>query len=150
MERTQADVPAAAGALQGSDVFHGIGLIRSKLTPSRLPSGAIARASLIERFQGGSRGVLTLVSAPAGYGKTTLLTEWFASRAEGSTAWVSLDRDDTDPVRLWSHLIAALADVEPGVGLSSLADVRAYPDDIVAHALPKLLEELPVDGPDLV
>ena len=90
------------------------------------------------------------MSAPAGYGKTTLLTELSASRAPGSTAWVSLDRDDTDPVRLWSHVIAALAEAEPGVGLSSLAEVRAYPDDIVAHALPKLLEELPVDGRDLV
>jgi LuxR family maltose regulon positive regulatory protein len=52
-------------------------------------------------------GQLTLVSAPAGYGKTLLLAEW-ASRRPESTAWVSLDADDDDR-RFWSSVLTALA-----------------------------------------
>jgi LuxR family maltose regulon positive regulatory protein len=120
------------------------------MAPSRLPGGFIPRPALIERLRGGSSCVLTLLSAPAGFGKTTLLTEWVTSRGQGSTSWVSLDKGDTDPVRLWSHVIAALAESEPGVGAASLAAVRARPDDIAAYALPKLLEELPLEGSDHV
>ena len=63
---------------------------------------------------------------------------------------MSLDRRDTDPVRLWTHLIVALNEVEPRAGTASLAALRARPDQIEEHVLPVLLEELTGDGPDLV
>ena len=50
-------------------------------------------------------------------------------------AWVSLDRRDTDPVRLWTHLIVALNEVEPRAGTASLAALRARPDQIEEHVL---------------
>ena len=57
---------------------------------------------------------LTLVSAPAGYGKTTLLTQWReAEKANLSFAWVSLDEQDNDPARLWRHIVEALRRVTP-------------------------------------
>ena len=136
-------------------VFHdvpstGTGLIRSKLAPGRLPSGTIARPRLADRLTSGRGCLLTLVSAPAGFGKTTLLTEWVSTRAEGSVAWVSLDKADRDPVRLWTHLIAALAGTGRGIGSASSAAVRMRPEEIETFALPILLEELSVEGPEVV
>jgi LuxR family maltose regulon positive regulatory protein len=58
---------------------------------------------------------VTLVSAPAGFGKTTLLTEWLASY-RAPTAWVSLDARDSDPSVFWAYVIAAVARAVPGVG----------------------------------
>ena len=55
-----------------------VGVIRSKILPRRLPTGAVSRPLLVERLRAGRGCGLTLVSAPAGYGKTTLLTAWLA------------------------------------------------------------------------
>ncbi len=88
------------------------------------------------------------MSAPAGFGKTTLVTAWASELA--SVAWVSLDKGDTDPARLWTHVIAALSATEARAGTMSLAAVKARPDEIEKYALPQLFEELPRDGPDLV
>jgi LuxR family maltose regulon positive regulatory protein len=123
------------------------GLIRSKLSPGRLPSGVVSRPSLLERLGAGDRAALTLVSAPAGFGKTTLVTAWASELA--SVAWVSLDKADTDPARLWTHVIAALSATESRAGTTSLAAVKARPDEIDKYALPALFEELPREGPDL-
>src|SRR5204862_2907186 len=98
----------------------------------------------------GRRSALTLVSAPAGFGKTTLLTSWAAASDSSSVAWVSLDKADTDPARLWTHVIAALASIEPRVGTTSLAALRAGPDQIESSVLPRLLDELSADGPELL
>lgn len=125
----------------------GNGLIRSKLAPGRLPSGVVSRPALLERLSKGHRCSLTLVSAPAGFGKTTLVTAWASEHS--SVAWVSLDKGDTDPARFWAHVIAALAVTELRAGTTSLAAVKARPDEIANHALPKLLEEISRDGPDL-
>jgi len=123
------------------------GLIRGKLSPGRLPSGVVSRPALLERLNEGHRCALTLVSAPAGFGKTTVVTAWASELA--AVAWVSLDRRDTDPARFWTHVIAALAATEPRAGTTSLAAVKAHPEEIETYALPKLLEELLRDGPRL-
>ena len=127
------------------------GVIRSKMSPSRLPSGAIARPALVQRLRAGRGRSLTLVSAPAGYGKTTLLAEWVAADPSVAVAWVSLDRRDSDPTRLWLHLIAALALVRAARRhRESLAALRERPDQIEEYSLPLLLDELGDEGPDLV
>ena len=126
------------------------GVIRSKILPRRLPTGAISRPSLIERLEAGKVADLSLLSAPAGYGKTTLLTAWLATTTFRRFAWVSLDPRDIDPVRLWTHVILALHGVEPRAGTESLDALRASPDQIEDHVLPVLLEELSIDGPDVV
>jgi LuxR family maltose regulon positive regulatory protein len=63
---------------------------------------------------------LTLISAPAGFGKTTLVTEWIASRGEGITSlpftWLSLDENDDDPTRFFTYILAALQSVNPDIG----------------------------------
>ncbi len=124
------------------------GVIAGKLAPARLPQGAVARPALLERLRAGRGRALTLVSAPAGFGKTTLLTAW-ANQPGPPVAWVSLDRGDTDPARLWAHIIAALAVHEPLAGTASLRALRARPAEIEQFMLPRLLEELPREGPAL-
>ena len=128
----------------------GDGLIRSKLAPHRLPRGVVSRPQLLEELRRGRDRALTLVSAPAGFGKTTLLTEWVETDAATSFAWVTLDPDDVEPVRLWTHVIAAIAQHESTVGGRSLEALRSNPDRVVDAALPVLIDELAEGTGDLV
>ena len=69
----------------------------------------LARDRLVERLRAGAGTKVTLVAAPAGYGKTTLLGIWReAEEATRPVAWLSLDEGDNDPVVLWSYILAAL------------------------------------------
>ncbi|GHO46611.1 LuxR family transcriptional regulator [Ktedonospora formicarum] len=91
--------------------------IVSKLTIPALPSHVLARPRLIMRLQEGVQGRLTLLSAPAGWGKTTLLRQWCGERITQHLAlsWLSLDTEDNQLTRFWSHLIAALDTLVPGL-----------------------------------
>ncbi|MBV9229552.1 MAG: LuxR family transcriptional regulator, partial [Chloroflexi bacterium] len=80
----------------------------------------VSRSHLVERLQEGVAGPLTLISAPAGFGKTTLLTQWRASSGI-PVAWLSLESEDNEPVRFLSYLIAALQTLDPGIGTTALA-----------------------------
>jgi LuxR family maltose regulon positive regulatory protein len=122
-------------------------LLRSKLTPARARKGIAPRRRLLDRLREGRGSRLTLLCAPAGYGKTTLLAQWFeADRERTPFAWVSADEGDSDPVRLWSHLIVGLQGVHPRAGTESLEALRGGPAAIESVALPLLLEEL-ADAP---
>src|SRR5215831_18335181 len=90
----------------------------------------------------GQGHLLTLMCAPAGYGKTTLLAQWCQAQAGGSFAWVTLDKGDSDPVRFWTYLICAIAGIEPAVGQTSLQALSPQPDRLIGEALPRLLSEL--------
>ena len=119
---------------------------RAKLAPQRMPRGAIRRPALVEILGQGSGATLTLICAPAGFGKTTLLTEWVETASTSALptafAWVTLDSRDNEPVRFWRHVIAALAGASPGVGERSLEAIRAGPDRILDAALPLLFDDL--------
>jgi LuxR family maltose regulon positive regulatory protein len=67
---------------------------------------------------------LILVSAPAGFGKTTLVTEWL-HHCKRPAAWLSLDRDDNEPARFWRYVVAALQTVDPGLGETARAALEA-------------------------
>ncbi len=88
-------------------------IISTKLHIPRSRTALVARPRLIRRLDEGLNRILTLVTAPAGYGKTTLLGEWAATREE-PVAWVSLDAGDNDRMRFWGHTIAALKQCCPG------------------------------------
>ncbi len=97
-------------------------LLATKLYLPRPRAGLVPRPRLSERLDAGAAATLLLVSAPAGFGKTTLLAEWLAAPSEGRrVAWVSLDRDDNDPVVFWSYVISALGTAVPGIGANELA-----------------------------
>jgi LuxR family transcriptional regulator, maltose regulon positive regulatory protein len=85
-------------------------LVYTKLRPSQARPELVARPRLTAKLERESGRKLTLISAPAGFGKTTLLVEWLKGREDGdqSVAWVSLDEGDNDPVRFLSYVVAAL------------------------------------------
>ena len=87
-------------------------LLETKFYVPRSRRGLVPRPRLRERLDRGTASKLTLVSAPAGFGKTTLLTEWLAAgpaapAGERLAAWLSLDRGDNDPASFWAYVIAA-------------------------------------------
>ena len=92
--------------------------LRSKLLAPQLHEDSIVRHRLVERLVD-RPAPIWLLSAPAGYGKTTLVTQALEDRA-AATAWVSVDRADNDPVRFWTHVAASL--LGDGPELDELAD----------------------------
>jgi LuxR family maltose regulon positive regulatory protein len=96
-------------------------LLQTKLFIPPLRQELVSRPRLVDRLNAGLRGELTLVSAPAGFGKTTLLSEWVRQHEEVASsaasplarhfAWISLDVGDNDPVRFWRYVVAALRGV---------------------------------------
>jgi LuxR family maltose regulon positive regulatory protein len=82
-------------------------LLETKLYVPRRRRSVVPRPRLSERLNRGAEAKLTLVSAPAGFGKTTLLAEWLADAPadEWSAAWLSLDQRDNDPALFWTYLI---------------------------------------------
>ena len=96
-----------------------IALLETKLYVPRPRRGLVLRPRLSERLDRAAVSKLVLVSAPAGFGKTTLLTEWLAARPAALAdrrlaAWLSLDRGDNDPASFWAYVIAALRTVASG------------------------------------
>ncbi|CAM5785849.1 LuxR C-terminal-related transcriptional regulator [Brevibacillus borstelensis] len=87
-------------------------IIATKLHIPRSRSPLVVRSRLTHRLHEGLDRALTLITAPAGYGKTTLLGEWVTT-LEKPVAWVSLDQADNDRMRFWAHTIAALKQAYP-------------------------------------
>jgi len=87
-------------------------IVRSKLQRPRESGDFIARSELLALLEAGSNRPLTLLVAPAGYGKTALVAHWLAGR-NGLAAWLSLDRDDSDPIVFIHYLAAALRTAVP-------------------------------------
>ena len=92
-------------------------VVVTKLRVPEMRDSLVPRAGLIDALEGRPATRLTMVSGPAGAGKTTLVLQWHAAtRAEYRFAWLSLDREDSDLVRFWGLVIAALGQVHPGFG----------------------------------
>ena len=105
----------------------------------------VARLRLLEQLNAGLPGKLTLISAAAGFGKTTLASEW-AAACGLPTAWLSLDEGDNDPARFLAYLIAALQTVAHSVGQGALAALQAPqppPPEAILTALLNDLAALP-------
>jgi LuxR family maltose regulon positive regulatory protein len=105
--------------------------------------GIVSRPRLIERLNDGlAKGSrLTIISASAGFGKTTLVSEWIAS-CRKPVAWLSLDEGDSDPVRFISYLIATLQTIKAGIGESLLAALQSHQPPSTEVILTALLNEI--------
>ncbi|MFW3169336.1 LuxR C-terminal-related transcriptional regulator [Geodermatophilus sp. CPCC 206100] len=121
-------------------------LLTTKLHVPRRRRGVVPRPRLSRVLDRGGEGALTLVSAPAGFGKTTLLTEWLATDGRAA-AWVGLDSRDNDPVVFWTYLVEALRTAVPDVGATARALLQAsHPSmDEVLPALVNDLDAVPDD-----
>ena len=130
-------------------------LLQTKFYVPRSRRALVPRPRLSERLERGTASKLMLVSAPAGFGKTTLLAEWLAAgpavRAdERLVAWLSLDRGDNDPASFWAYVIAALRTVASGVGEGALALLQAPPPPPIETVLTVLLNDLGAIAADVV
>jgi ATP/maltotriose-dependent transcriptional regulator MalT len=110
---------------------------------------AVHRPRLVERLNEGLRGKLTLVAAPAGFGKTTLVSEWLAGRGRPA-AWLSLDEGDNDPARFLMYLVSALRTVVADVGGEALATLQAPQTPPIEALLTTLLNDLAAVADELV
>ena len=129
-------------------------LLETKFYVPRPRDGLVLRRRLGERLDRGAGSRLVLVSAPAGFGKTTLLAGWLAGSAGAGggrrAAWLSLDRGDNDPASFWAYVIGALRTVVSGIGESALALLRAPGPPPAEVVLTVLLNDLAAVAGDIV
>lgn len=118
-------------------------VVSSVLHPpaARLPT--VSRQGLLDQLAKSLAARLVLIAAPAGWGKTSLLRDWWQARPkpDSGVAWLSLGEGDNDPVRFWSGIIAALGTVAPGTGAAALEALATRGDKT-----PGRVETLLVDG----
>jgi LuxR family transcriptional regulator, maltose regulon positive regulatory protein len=131
--------PLAASRLSP---FGGV-LVSTKLHVPEPRPELVARDRLYATLSGAGPRKLTVVEAPAGSGKTTLIAQWQESAFESRPfAWVSLDEGDNDPSQFWTYLVEALRTVDPELGAGTLALLRTRREDVLDLALPALINEL--------
>jgi LuxR family transcriptional regulator, maltose regulon positive regulatory protein len=119
-------------------------IVATKLARPPVRSEHLRRERLLGALRSGSARRLTLLAAPPGFGKTTLLSTWAAS--EEGVAWLWLDADDNDPVRFVSYLIEALQTVHAGIGSQARVALRAPGAPLTEVILPLLVNDLAAPG----
>lgn len=112
-------------------------------TKLRVPHGrkAVQRKRLIHILNKGVRNELTLVSAPAGFGKTTLLIEW-TRQSDLPVAWISLDKEDNDPLQFWIYLFSSIKILHPDIGDDALSLLQNSPSQSIEAILTLLINEV--------
>src|SRR6266487_4166326 len=116
-EEARSPAQAAAPGMQSDALTP---RLSTKLHPPLPRAHLVRRPRLAARLTQGMMGPLTLVSAPAGFGKTTLLAQWLAESGM-PVAWLSLEPEDNEPTRFLSYVIAALQTLDPHLGTTALA-----------------------------
>ena len=123
-----------------------IPILATKLYIPPTSPNMVLRPRLIERLNGGLHRKLTLISAPAGFGKTTLISGWAAGcdrdKTEVRVAWLSLDEADSDPIRFFTYLVAALQRVAPNIGDGVLGILQSTQQLSIVPILNALLNEI--------
>lgn len=118
-------------------------LLATKLLAPQPRAALVARPRLVARIDEGVRRRLTLVCAPAGFGKTTLVTAWRSAAGQAlPVAWLSLDEADNDPGRFLDYAIAALGTVLPGLGVNARAMLAESPGPSTEAVVTVLVNEL--------
>ena len=124
-------------------------ILATKLYIPQPQPRVVFRPRLIERLDEGLRRRLTLVCAPAGFGKTTLLSEWIAALPQPA-AWLSLDEADNAPKRFLTYLVAALRTIAPDIGEGVLGVLRSPQPPTTESVLTALINEITVVEGDFV
>ncbi len=125
-------------------------LLKTKLHAPQPQIGVVHRPRLAERLGRGAASKLTLVSAPPGFGKSTLVADWIATRpVTEPAAWLSLDPDDNDPAGFWRYVVAALRRAVPDIGNDATALLES-PEAQVQQAWHSVLNDLAALEWDLV
>jgi len=124
-------------------------ILRAKIIPPAPHRETTSRPALEARLSNAFPRKVTLVSAPAGYGKTTLLARALR-QAPYPVAWLTLDKGDDHPPRFWRYLISALQTILPGTGASVLALLRSPQSPPFELVLVELLNDLANQGQEFI
>ena len=116
-------------------------LLSTKFFIPKARPDIVSRPRLLKQLNDGLNRKLTLISAPAGFGKTTLVSEWIAG-FEHPVAWLSLDKEDSDPKRFLTYLVAALQRISDEVGEDVLEMLQTTPSPPIEAILTPLLNEI--------
>jgi LuxR family maltose regulon positive regulatory protein len=116
-------------------------LVEAKLAQPRPRAGVIERARLFAALDRLESNELTVISGPAGSGKTVLVSSWLAARSELAAAWTTLDANDDNLYRLWTYVAHAVDRVRPGLARPALARLK-QPRSDVDEAIDELLNGL--------
>jgi len=127
-------------------------VIETKFYIPRWRPGLVPRPRLVARLDRSVASKLTLLSAPPGFGKTTLLAEWLAATPADArpVAWLSLDQSDNHPATFWTYVITALQRAQPEVGRSALALLQSPQPPPIETLLANVLNELGATPHELV
>src|SRR5918994_1616044 len=134
-----ADLPSASGS------FANTILLKTKLRAPLPRPEYLPRPRLLRLLMGPPKRKLTIIDAPPGYGKTTLMAQWYSTEgANMPTAWVSLDKQDNDPVRLWAHVIQAIRQITPeeAFGTNGFIGMSTDYRELIDTKLPVLINGL--------
>jgi LuxR family transcriptional regulator, maltose regulon positive regulatory protein len=115
--------------------------LATKLFIPRVTPGLVVRSRLIQRLQGVLNNRFTLVSAPAGFGKTTLLSQWIQD-SHVPTSWLSVEDAENDPVRFWDYFIGALQKISPSTGEKALSLLHSSPPIPIESTLNVLINDI--------
>lgn len=115
-------------------------ILKTKFYKPKTRPNLLHRPHLIERLQNGRSGKLTLLTAPAGFGKSTLVTQWL----EGDTAvaWFSLDETDNDLLYFWRYMIGALQTIDPKLGVAVDAQLQDLQSPDIKPLIIQLMNEI--------
>src|SRR5215212_6130454 len=148
----RADAAATRGSTSSDDQVRerlrqrtsGDPLLSIKLSVPSVRSSLVPRTRLSERLDEGLERKLTLLSAPAGFGKTTLLSSWIRELSGDGrpVAWLSVDPADNDPARFWRYLVTAIDQLQPGSGETALALLGSPQAPPIEAVLTTVLNEL--------
>jgi LuxR family maltose regulon positive regulatory protein len=118
-------------------------LLETKLYVPRARDGLVPRPRLTDAIRQGDAHKLTVVLAPAGFGKTTLLAGWLAeTRPEKSVGWVSLDASENEPARFLAYVIRALQNVHPHAGAHAATLLHSSEAPAIEAVLTTLINEI--------
>src|SRR5689334_15842716 len=116
-------------------------LLVTKISAPHIPDKFVHRPRLTTRVQQGARGPLTLLAAPAGFGKTHLLMEWM-KETRLPVAWLTMDRQDNDIQRFFGYFIGTLQTLVPGLGEKALEFIQDTGGSNLEVGLTLLINEL--------
>ena len=119
-------------------------VLTTKLFIPQPHESLVSRSRLFEILNSSQHSNVILISAPAGFGKTTLMSDWI-NNSQLNAAWLSLDNGDNDPIHFLTYLIAALQTINPGIGTTALNLLKAPKPSVLESCLIGL-----INSPNLI